>query len=89
MTRHVHFNASSNYATIILCHFGPVKNVDDASKITLKYSSLLRRRAKHVHDASSYVYTLQAFQLCFKGRLDASKNKNIFDELKIFSFISK
>ena len=44
------FKASSNYATIIQCHFGRVKKVDDASKITLKYSSLLRRRAKHVHN---------------------------------------
>ena len=63
MTRHVNFYVSSKYATKIQCHFGRVKNVHDAPKITLKYSSIFRRRVKNVDDALSYIYSLEAFQL--------------------------
>ena len=36
--------------------FGPVKNVHDASKITLKYTRIFPRGVQNVHDASKNVH---------------------------------
>ena len=62
------FDASWKYATVVQCHFGRVENAHDASKITLKYNSIVRLRVQNVYDALKADSTRRKYSRLFFTR---------------------